>query len=84
MRQFLYLKLPFADRTTVPSIIAAGYNHIPPARQSQADQSILGSLTPHFWALAESCWDEEPEKRPDISYFCEQIDLAFHAIEFAY
>lgn len=82
--EFLYLKLPFADRTTVPSIIAAGYNHIPPARQSQADQSILGSLTPHFWALAESCWDEEPEKRPDISYFCEQIDLAFHAIEFAY
>ncbi|KIM29279.1 hypothetical protein M408DRAFT_121808 [Serendipita vermifera MAFF 305830] len=77
--EFLYEKQPFADRGSIQTIIAAGYSHIPPARMETEDLSVLGPIAPHYWELFQSCWDERADNRPDITSFCEHIDLAFFA-----
>ncbi|KAG8751789.1 hypothetical protein FRC14_007619 [Serendipita sp. 396] len=81
--EFFYLKSPYADIAAIQAIILAGYNHLPPARRSAETHPFHNSLIDHCWKLFEACWDENSDKRPDIGYFCEQIDLAFHAIEFS-
>lgn len=78
--QFLYQKQPFADKASIQTIIAAGYSHIPPARMETEDPAVLGPTAPHYWELFQSCWDEQPKRRPDIISFCEHVDLACLAL----
>ncbi|PVF99287.1 kinase-like protein, partial [Serendipita vermifera] len=75
--EFVYRKLPFAEKPTIQTIIAAGYNHIPPARRDSEDSSVMGPQTLYYWDLLESCWDETPSRRPDITAFCDHIDVIF-------
>ncbi|KAG8753676.1 hypothetical protein FRC14_005819 [Serendipita sp. 396] len=76
--QFLYLRRPYADKKEA-EITPSAYS--PPAEKSRESWHPLPQSLVHIcWELFDDCWLENEANRPDIDYFCEQIDQIFNAI----